>query len=212
MHNALDERLLSSVPPLNADDDDPSRPVVVGFMGTRSHDEDLQMIAPALRAAHARFGKRLALEIVGGLAHERATAKALGLPVRALSINGSQAEDYPLFMPWFTSTVRWDVGLAPLRDNAYNACKSDIKWLDYSAIGAAGIYSAVEPYRGVEHGVTGIVAQNEPDAWRDALMSLLEDRPRRVEIAQRARRRLFASRTLRTCATRWVDALETLLS
>ena len=40
-----------------------------------------------------------------------------------------------------------DICVAPLEDNLFNACKSNIKMIEFSAIGTVGIYSNVEPYK-----------------------------------------------------------------
>lgn len=58
------------------------------------------------------------------------------------------------FVPWvdvmhYPSVVKsleCDIGLAPLMDNEFNSCKSNIKQLEYVASGIAGIFSKVEPY------------------------------------------------------------------
>jgi glycosyltransferase involved in cell wall biosynthesis len=207
--NALDERLIASSPARRSSGEGR---LVVGYMGTRSHDEDVQMILPALEAAHERFGDRLEIQLVGALAREEETRATFGrLPIRVVSPSRHDA-DYPLFFSWFTGTIRWDVGLAPLRDNAYNACKSDIKWLDYTAIGAAGLYSRLPPYSTVEDGETGSLADNTPEVWRDGLVRLLGDSALRAKMVRQARARLFTTRTLRHCAHRWADALDELLA
>jgi hypothetical protein len=40
-----------------------------------------------------------------------------------------------------------DIAIAPLIDNEFNSCKSNIKCLEYTAIGAVGVYSNVTPYK-----------------------------------------------------------------
>jgi glycosyltransferase involved in cell wall biosynthesis len=112
-------------------------------------------------------------------------------------------------MLWFTSRIRWDVALAPLRDNAFTRCKSDIKLLDYSAIGAAGIYSRVPAYAtSVRHGVTGWLTDNHPDAWFEALRTLLGDPALRRRIGASARASLYAERTLARSLGAWTRALD----
>jgi glycosyltransferase involved in cell wall biosynthesis len=207
--NALDERLLTRVPlgPFAAP---PGRRLVIGYMGTRSHDEDLQMVLPALRAAHQRLGDRLELQIVGGLAHEATLRKIGDLPIRILGAAAGES-DYPLFMQWFTSTIRWDVAIAPLRDNPYNVCKSDIKLLDYGSVGAPAIYSRLAPYDSVTDGVTGLVVDNSEAAWVAALERLLGDAELRERIARTNMGYLFGERTLARRAREWPEALEQLL-
>jgi len=43
--------------------------------------------------------------------------------------------------------IEADIAIAPLIDNPFNAGKSNIKMLEFTAGGAAGVYSDVEPYK-----------------------------------------------------------------
>lgn len=40
-----------------------------------------------------------------------------------------------------------DICIAPLINNEFNSCKSNIKCLEYTAVGAVGVYSDVTPYK-----------------------------------------------------------------
>lgn len=59
------------------------------------------------------------------------------------------------FVPWkhifeypkCVKEIEADIAIAPLEDNPFNACKSNIKQLEYTAMGAAGVYSDVIPYK-----------------------------------------------------------------
>jgi len=51
--------------------------------------------------------------------------------------------DYPKTV----KDIEPDLTIAPLVDNIFNSCKSNIKMLEFTALGAPGIYSNVEPYR-----------------------------------------------------------------
>ena len=63
-------------------------------------------------------------------------------------------KDKICFLPWqnifeypnAVKTIEPDIAIAPLVDNPFNACKSNIKMLEFTAMGAAGIYSNVMPY------------------------------------------------------------------
>ena len=50
-----------------------------------------------------------------------------------------------------------------------------MKFYDYARMGAAGIYTDVEPYRGfVRDGVDGLLLPNEPARWIDAIAGLAQ--------------------------------------
>lgn len=208
---ALDERLLVAGDTYRGEALFRPRKKVIGYMGTFTHDEDLVMVLPALRTLCQRHPQEVEIQIIG-VAGQPDTLQALQeLPVR--SVHPAPEEvDYPLFMLWFTSRVRWDIAISPLRDTAFNRCKSDIKFLDYSAIGAAGIYSAVPAYAStVRHGETGWLVENDAEAWIEALDTLLSDAGLRAQLAQNATRYLYAQRTLAQLAQHWLSALESLL-
>ena len=50
-------------------------------------------------------------------------------------------------LPNYLKSLRPEIGIAPLEDNLFNRCKSNIKMLEYTALGIPGIYSNVTPYR-----------------------------------------------------------------
>ncbi len=207
--NALDERLLVQAPRRPADTPFGQRRLVIGYMGTKNHDEDMELIAPALHRLHQRYGARIEIQIVGIVAQEGSLKALHGLPYRVLAPPHG-IPDYPLFMTWFTSTMQWDIAIAPLRDNPYNRCKSDIKLLDYAALGAAGVFSRIAPYAELPAG-TGLLVDNTAAAWTEALEQLLGDDALRQRIAHTARQYVFSQRTLQKCAGLWPQAIEQLL-
>jgi glycosyltransferase involved in cell wall biosynthesis len=203
--NALDERLL--VGRAGGSRGRPER-WVVGYMGTRSHDADLLLVAPALRALARRHPDAFEVQLVGGVARPQTLEALGGVPVRLVEPRPEEAE-YPLFMLWFSSQLAWDVALAPLRSTPFGRCKSDIKFLDYSAIGAAGVYSRGPAYdASVRHRETGWLVDDEPSAWEEALEGLLRDDALRAQIARNATRYLEAERLLARRAHLWLAALE----
>ncbi len=207
--NALDERLLvvgASLAPT-----DGGR-VVLGYMGTLTHDEDLRLILPALVETAASLAVPLELQIIGGVADFRTLAQLEQLPFPVIHRTPPSPE-YPQFLPWFTANVRWDIALAPLCDTPFNRAKSDIKFLDYAALGAAGVYSDLPVYAGsVRHGETGLLAANDTASWVHALRSLIEQPVLRQELAANARRYLYNERILAVRAVEWADALEAIWS
>lgn len=85
------------------------------------------------------------------------------------------------------ASLRPDVLVAPLDGSRYSASRCPIKFLELSAAGAAGIYSNTKPYTDyVESGRTGLLVDDTPEAWLEALGFLHENPGRRIEIARRA--------------------------
>ena len=208
--NQLDERLLvirypSEIHPLA----DPDR-VVIGYMGTITHDEDLRMILPALESINHRYPGRIEVQIVGVLRSEETKKELLGLPVRYVEFRPEEYE-YPMFMLWYTGHIRWDIAISPLRETPFTRCKSDIKYLDYAAIGAAGIFSQSPAYTStIHHKEDGWIAENTPQAWEEALETLVQDSSLRLKIARNAAQYLYRERILAQRALDWHTAVERL--
>jgi len=182
------------------------RPRVVGYMGTYTHDADVMMILESLRAALRRRRNDWELQLVGGVT-EPTLCALRGLPVRVLKVGwGKRA--YPRFVPWLTERARFDLAVAPLEASVFTRCKSDLKFLEYSALGIPAIYSRVTPYKeSVRHLETGYLAENTPRAWTRALEQMMDDEAGRREMAERAQDHVRATRTLAVCAVQWCQAL-----
>jgi glycosyltransferase involved in cell wall biosynthesis len=205
--NALDERLFGPAP-------EPVAPrassVTIGYMGTLTHEVDLRMVLAPLRALLRRHAGRVRFELVGGAAENRVASLFEGLPFRQLHPRHDDA--YPRFVPWMRRHLKWDVAIAPLVDDAFTQCKSDLKYLDYGALGIPGVFSDVRPYREtVRHRETGLLAANEPKAWVEALDEIASDGELRARLAAAATAEVHGSRMLRTNATRWSDAIKTIV-
>jgi glycosyltransferase involved in cell wall biosynthesis len=205
--NALDERLFGSAPEPLAPR---SSTVTIGYMGTLTHEADLRMVLAPLRALLARHAGRVRLELVGGAAGDRTASLFKGLPFRMR--DPGNEDPYPRFVPWMRQHLRWDIAIAPLVDDAFTSSKSDLKYLDYGALGIPGVFSDVRPYRDtVRHRETGLLAANEPEAWASALEEMVSDGALRARLAEAAKTEVHGGRMLRTNAARWGDAIETIV-
>ena len=88
----------------------------------------------------------------------------------------------------FPSMVKgWDgdIGIAPLRDNAFNRAKSNLRWLEYSALGLPSVMSDVRPFSESVSGETGILCKTRME-WFDALKDLIEDKGYRESMGENA--------------------------
>jgi processive 1,2-diacylglycerol beta-glucosyltransferase len=194
--NALDERLLVTRVPPGPETPFGERPVVIGYMGTPTHGADLALILPALREVCLRHRGRVVLEMIG-VADDALLGRALdGLPARCPRPKGPERE-YGLFLLWLLCTARWDIAVSPLAPTLFNRGKSDVKFLDYAALAAAPVVSRHPAYEeSVRHGETGLLVDDDPQAWNSALAALIEDAEGRREIARRAAAYLHRDRTL----------------
>ncbi|MGI4795386.1 MAG: glycosyltransferase, partial [Janthinobacterium lividum] len=154
--------------------------IIALYAGTITHDADLQLLrepVERIRAQHPEFE----LHVIGGQRTDESWFRRLEIP--------ATAKDYPGFVSWFRAQCHQaDFAVAPLVDNAFNLCKSDLKFLDYSAAGLAGIYSNVPSYgHTVLHEETGLLVGNSPAEWYSAMSRMIAEPSRRLRMAMRAR-------------------------
>jgi glycosyltransferase involved in cell wall biosynthesis len=170
--------------------------LTVGWAGGDSHLRDLAMVAPHLRRflsrnPHAEF-------------HNIGTdfTRVCAIPGRVTPWQASMWDYYRV--------IDFDVGLAPLVDTTFNASKSAIKALEYSALGIPVIASDVEPYRAfVLDGVTGFLVRHEHE-WGARLYELTTDVALREQMGHNAKE-LAARHTIQTGWRLWRDAYQTLI-
>jgi glycosyltransferase involved in cell wall biosynthesis len=208
--NALDEQLFTRDSEIQFPADSNSRKIIIGYMGTFTHDSDLMMILQSLRSILRKYQEKVELQMVGGITGQTFIQSLQGLPVRVLHVPTNDVA-YPNFVMWMKKNLNWDLAIAPLENNYFNRSKSDIKFLDYSALGIPGIYSRVPAYLNtIRHMDTGLLVHNSPEAWVEALDLLLADEPLRRHLAQNAQEYVFSKRMLQDCAINWQDTIQTI--
>jgi glycosyltransferase involved in cell wall biosynthesis len=208
--NALDERLFFTG--TGDGTRGPGERLVVGFMGTFTHESDLMLVVQPVRTLLRRNAGAVEFQIVGGISEPGWLRVFEGLPVRKLEVPPESAE-YPAFVGWMRRNLRWDIAIAPLEDSPLNQGKSDIKFLDYGALGLAGVYSAVPPYlKTVRHGETGLLVGSSPSEWYEALETLAKDAALRARIAEQSQSYVRSERTLEHCAASWREAVLAILA
>lgn len=148
--------------------------LVIGWAGSPTHYEDLADVArvvPQLLDEYPKLDVWLAGVLPGDFPeHER---------LRYL--NPVPIEDYAHLL------YNFDIGIAPLLDNRFNTAKSDLKLVEYSAIGLPIVASRVLPYeKSVRPGETALLANNPKD-WLRHLRALIEDPELRAKLGANAR-------------------------
>ncbi|RUR67414.1 hypothetical protein EJP67_10105 [Variovorax guangxiensis] len=182
--------------------------LVMGYMGTYSHLEDLLMVVEPLRKLLYTKRESIRLEVVG--IGDEALVKGLfnDLPVSIVKVPNDRVE-YPKFMEWMQKEISWDFAIAPLVQSDFNDCKSDLKFLDYSINGIPGIFSATESYVGtISDGKNGFLASASSQQWFESLMRIAENSSIREAMAKEAFSYVHKSRTLEKNAPLWGDAID----
>jgi GT2 family glycosyltransferase/glycosyltransferase involved in cell wall biosynthesis len=171
--------------------------LIIGFCGTVSHARDLQGIEDALCCIAEKYGERIGFFFMG-----QTTSRLAALPGVTFKEFEPGYENYAKVL----SESQIDIAIVPLEDKAFNRCKSNIKWLEYSACGIAGIYADLPPYNTcITQGETGILVGNKPQQWFSAIDLLIGNPDLRLSIAQKARQKVMTDCTLKSGAWRWLD-------
>jgi hypothetical protein len=150
-------------------------PPSICFLGTRSHQEILPLVATLADGLAARHpGHRITLYWGNHLPR-----RLVGHP----AIDNRPPLAWPAFREMLRRTT-FDIALAPVWESAFNSGRSFNKILDHALVGAAGLYSRRLPFLGVvEDGVNGLLVDDAPEAWLAALTSLVESGTSRQSLA-----------------------------
>lgn len=160
--------------------------VTIGYMGSKSHQPDLEMIVPIVHQLIERYPNRLRFHFFGISPPE--AIKHLANVTWFSEIFTA----YPDFADYF-QTQSADLFLAPLSDTPFNACKSPIKFLEYGALGIPGVYSNVKPYSDIVHdGEDGLLATSM-DEWVTKVTRLIDYPDLRYRIAKTAQENIQKS-------------------
>lgn len=186
----FDFRVLEGVPfPQRGDDK-----TRIGFFGTPGRDEDFEPVIDALNRVYAQCSDRIEIEFFGFKPSARVKFRFRHLP----------------FLKSMEASLRmlrrqgWDIGLGPLSINDYNRAKLPTKYRDYAANKICGIYSRIDSYEEVvESGTNGLLCDNTPDAWYEALMTLINSPDLRMRMAERAYEHLSRELTVEKAAENW---------
>ena len=82
----------------------------------------------------------------------------------------------------FLSSCYIDLATAPLQDNAFNRCKSNLKLIEWNSIGVPVIASDVEPYK-ENRGPLIPVGKKEADLWIESVRTIAENEQLRMALA-----------------------------
>ncbi|HTN41285.1 MAG TPA: glycosyltransferase, partial [Asticcacaulis sp.] len=152
----------------------------IGYIGTPSHVADLALISEAMADIKKTYGAMVEIEVIGGFQDvEPLFGTRIGLPKK---------NQYPDFVTWLYNVVDWDIGLIPLVEDDFNRAKSNLKFLEYSALGLASVVSDVPTYKDVvKHRHNALSVPNNRQAWKKAVTELIETPDLRATLSQNAR-------------------------
>jgi len=170
--------------------------ITLGWAGGVGHKASLARWEPAIRNVmrarpEVRFvsvGHPAAAAFVKEFGHER-----------AIAYPSAQIETYPASMTLF------DIAFAPSAENNQFRGKSDLRWLEASALGIP-LVAHPDVYPDIEDGVTGVHART-PEEAEAALLRLVDDAAERERIGRAAHEEVTEHRRIQVAAESWADVL-----
>ena len=190
--NAIPRRLAELPPAYERD----SEVVTVGWTGSvAGHPYDLQEMGSGLRQA---------------LDGTRGDSRFLVLGQKFDARGRLGLSEEPDEVPWLSDPIEYlermgelfDVGLAPLRLDRFNVCKSWLKPLEYSARGVHCVRARTPEYERLGLGVPA----RAPKDWAKWIAAGVRDADRRRELAAAAHETVLAAHLTEHTVERWVAA------
>lgn len=175
----------------------------IGWAGSITHLEDMKILVEPLHRIYQEH-KNIQLVIIGD---PRVAKLFEGIPTDVML--GVPFDAWPAKL----HSLRLDIGLAPLEDNEFNRCKSNIKWMEYSIAGVPGVYSPIV-YTFSERvhfdGLYGQTAET-PEQWYRNIKNYIISENLRHDIASRARACVKTGYGLKNNIKKWIRAYRKLL-
>ncbi len=106
--------------------------------------------------------------------------------------------------PEMVKELNFDIGLAPLRDNYFNRGKSNLRFLEMSAMKIPTVASDVEPFR---HDFTGYLCHSEQE-WFDILSMLIKNPSQREQDGLKAYDQVITTFGLDNVAPRYYRLIQ----
>lgn len=173
--------------------------VEIVYATGRLHDRLIAPILPVIRRILADYPSRTRMHFLGYHPPE-----LRGVPG---VVFGGNLSNFAAFMRDFTS-AGYAIGLAPMRRDDFHLAKTNLKFREYAAAGAVGVYTDCALYSGsVQHEVTGLLVDDAPEAWYSAIAGLIEDRARLERIRRAARAYAETQYSMEKFAASWLADL-----
>ena len=156
---------------------DPDKPVKIGFAGSIDRVCDLdRILRDALIQIKREYGDRVEFEFFGAIPSFAEEVDATCIPY---------CESYDEYRRKLNA-LAWDIGLAPMPDTPFHACKHYNKFVEYAAAGIVGIYSNVYPYTRITALSNDVIlCDNSTEDWVDVIRRLIDDREYRETMRHR---------------------------
>jgi glycosyltransferase involved in cell wall biosynthesis len=169
--------------------------IIIGWQGSTTHEVDFKEALPALKRILDEY-PNVKIRLFGDVPKSLRDAIHWS---RFEWTGGVPYEQYPKKLVF----CNFDIGIAPLTDSKFNQCKSNIKWLEYSAIKIPTVASDVYPYaKAIEQCSTGFLCKTEEE-WYRSLKLLIDDKELRTQMGEEAHKVVWAKWSAAAHSSTW---------
>jgi len=138
----------------------------IGYVGGSFHISDTEMVLPALYAILKKYDNVI-VEIIG-------LKTSLDEYFEGRVIHHEPVEMKEL--PKFLSSHPFDIAIAPLLNNTFSACRSNIRLLQHSVYNTPCVVSPIGSYKeAIDKKFPCVVADDTIDSWIEGMSKLVED-------------------------------------
>lgn len=154
--------------------------ITIGWAGGASHNEDLNRVRLVIKRI-LKNNKDVRFVMCHGIPKEFRNMKNVECVYKFVRI-----DKYPQHL----AKQGFDIFIAPLVDNAFNRGKSNLRWLEGSALSIPTVASNVGHFKEtINDGVDGFLADNETD-FEAKLQRLIDSRKLRKKMSKEANARV----------------------
>lgn len=172
--------------------------IVIGWAGGASHNDDLAIIEPVVEYIVAKYPK-VEFKFVHGISPNLRGKKG----VKWVS-KFARCDKYPQYI----ASQGFDIGVAPLVDNAFNRGKSNLRWLECAAIGVPCVASNVGNFKEtIVDGKDGLLCDTADDFIRN-LEILINNKEIRRELGRQAYARVYKDFNVDVTTEKYAEILE----
>lgn len=157
----------------------------IGWCGGNAHADDLLMVSKVLQKIVKESDGKVVFETIGmtrqelhgvfGMEDIQQECPSCGYEGQIHHFPGAPQNEFPALM----ASRGWDIAIAPVVDNGFGNCKSDLKIKEYAANGIPVIASPVVPYREAAADGASIAFATTWDEWYNALKDLINSQEKR---------------------------------
>lgn len=188
------------------------RGIRIGWIGGRSHHEDLLLVAPALKETLERYPE-VTLCLVNSAFEESCKALGVNYPFRGLDNVRILDRSVPINRyAAFAASFGFDIGIAPLVDCNFNRSKSNLRWLEYSALKIPTVATDISHFRQtIKDGEDGfLIKDNDLQEWVTRLGLLIRDQGLREDVGRNAYKRVKKDFNIKRNAPNYLRLLKDL--